>query len=86
MSTVQAVAIVMAIVQFAKKLFPTIVKDVVATVLAVVCSVGVTAYKYLSEGLPFDFSAIMFAVQVIIGATAAYGLIKVASGSGTTPR
>jgi len=86
MSTVTAIAIVMGIVQFAKKFLPTIIKDVVATVLVVVCAIGVTAYKYLAEGLPFDFSAITFLVSVIVGAMASYGLIKVSSGEGTTPR
>ena len=81
MTVAIAVGIVLAVVQFVKtKLLPTVIQGAVAVVFTVIVSVGVTAYKYVAEGLPLDFGAITFAIQVIVGAMGAYGLVKVASG------
>lgn len=80
MTVVAAVAIVVAVVQFAKKALPTVVQGAVAVGLVVVVSAGVTAYKHVAEGLPFTIAAITFLVQVIIGAMGAYGLVKAAAG------
>jgi len=82
MSVIQAIAVVMAVVQFIKKPFPLIVEGMVAKVLVILASVAVTLYKFISEGLPLSFAAITFAVEVIIGALSAYSLIKVAGGNG----
>ena len=82
MSTVSAIAIVMAIVQFFKKLFPIFIQGTVARVLVILASIGVTLYKFLNEGLPLTFAAISFAVTVIIGALSAYSLVQVAGGNG----
>ena len=79
-----AVATVMAIVQFAKKLFPKIVQGPVAIVLVILSSIGVTLYKYVTEGLPITFDAFVFCVEVIIASLSAYSLIKVAGGTVTT--
>lgn len=81
MTVPQGVAIVVAVVQFCKKLLPTLIQGVVAQILAVVVSAGVTAYKVISEGGVFNFAAITFFVEVLVGAIGAYGLIKVAGGS-----
>jgi hypothetical protein len=81
MTAIQCIAIVMAVVQFAKKLLPTVVKDLMASVLTVVVSVAVVVFKYVSEGLPINFSAITFLVEVIVGAMGGYGLLKVAGGT-----
>lgn len=81
MTTVAAIAVVMAIVQFLKKAFPQIIQGSVAVVLVILASAGVTVYKFLSEGTPFTFAAITFLVTVIVGAMSAYGLIKVAGGN-----
>lgn len=86
MTQVQAIAIVMAAVQFAKKWLPNVVKDVVATVLTVLVAVAVTLFKFLSEGLPLTFGAITFLMEVIIGAMGAYSLVTVAGGQKMTPR
>jgi len=81
MTVAAAVGIVLAIVQFTKaKLLPSIIQGPVAVVFTVLVSVGVTLYKYVAEGLPINFGAIMFCIQVIVGAMGAYGLVKVASG------
>jgi hypothetical protein len=82
MNTVSAIAIVMAVVQFVKKLLPSIVQGTVARVLVILTSVAVTLYKFLNEGLPLTFAAITFAVTVIIGALSAYSLVQVAGGNG----
>jgi uncharacterized membrane protein YfcA len=82
MSTVSAIAIVMAIVQFFKKLLPNVVQGTAARVLVILASIGVTLYKFLNEGLPLTFAAISFAVTVIIGALSAYSLVQVAGGNG----
>ena len=76
MTTVSAIAIVMAVVQFFKKLLPQFVQGTAARVLVVLASVGVTLYKYINEGLPLTFAAISFAVTVIVGALSAYSLLK----------
>lgn len=86
MTQVHAIAIVMAVVQFAKKLLPTIIKDVVAMVLTALVAVAVTVFKYVSEGLPINFGAITFLVEVIVGAMSAYSLLTVAGGKKTTPK
>lgn len=86
MTIVQAVAIVMAVVQFLKKLLPTIVKDLVATILTILVSVAVVIFKYVSEGLPLDFGTITFLISVIVGAMGAYGLVSMAGGNRMTPR
>ena len=83
MSTVESIAIVMAIVQFFKKLLPNVVQGTAARVLVILASVGVTLYKFLNEGLPLTFAAITFAVTVIIGALSAYSLVQVAGGNGS---
>lgn len=83
MTTVTAIAIVMGIVQFLKKALPKIIQGPVAVILIILSSVGVTAYKFISEGIPFTFAAITFLVSVIIGAMSAYELIKVAGGKKT---
>ena len=83
MSTVESIAIVMAIVQFFKKLLPNVVQGTAARVLVILASVGVTLYKFLNEGLPLTFAAITFAVSVIIGALSAYSLVQVAGGNGS---
>lgn len=81
MTVASAIAIVVAVVQFVKtKLFPTAIEGAVAVVFTVAVSVGVTLYKYVAEGIPINFGAITFAVQVVVGAMGAYGLVKVASG------
>ena len=83
MSTVESIAIVIAIVQFFKKLLPNVVQGTAARVLVILASVGVTLYKFLNEGLPLTFAAITFAVTVIIGALSAYSLVQVAGGNGS---
>jgi len=83
MNTVEAIAIVMAIVQFIKKLLPDVVQGTAARVLVILASVGVMLYKFLNEGLPLTFAAITFAVTVIIGALSAYSLVQVAGGNGS---
>lgn len=77
-----AIGIVMAGVQFVKKIFPAIA-GVAAVILVVVFSAGVTVYKYINEGIPLNFSAIVFFAEVVIGAMGAYGLIKTAAGNPT---
>jgi hypothetical protein len=84
MTTVAAIAIVMAIVQFLKKALPQLIQGPVAVMLVVLSSVGVTAYKFISEGGFNPITAITFLFSVIVGAMGAYGLIKVAGGSETT--
>lgn len=84
MTTVAAIAVVMAIVQFLKKAFPQIIQGSVAVIIVVLSSIGVTAYKLISEGTPFTSVAITFLIGVIIGSMSAYGLIKVAGGNKTT--
>jgi len=86
MTQVQAIAIVMAVVQFLKKWLPNVIKDVVATVLTIAMSVAVTLFKFLSEGLPLNFGAITFLLEVIIGAMGAYSLVTVAGGAKMSPR
>ena len=81
MTTVAAIAIVMSVVQFAKKLLPTVVQGAVGEALVVVVSIGVTAYSYISTGKPLDFGAITFLIAVIVGSMSAYALLKVAGGS-----
>jgi hypothetical protein len=82
MTTISAIAIVMAIVQFVKKALPKLnITGPVAIALTVVASICVTVYKYISEGLPLTFAAIVFCVEVIVGANGAYNLIKVAAPS-----
>lgn len=81
MTTVAAIALVVGAVQFLKKLAPDFVQGTVAQVLVIIASVGVTLYKYLSEGLPLTIAAIAFLVAVYAGAIASYSLIKVAGGS-----
>jgi tellurite resistance protein TehA-like permease len=80
MTTAAAIAIVMAIVQFFKKVFPTIVQGTIAIALVFVSSIGVTLYKFLNEGLSLTFVAVTFLVTVVIGAMSAYSLLKVAGG------
>lgn len=83
-TVVAAIAIVTAIVQFLKKWFPRIVQGPVAVALVVLASVGVTAYKFLSEGIPLSFAAATFLVQVIVGVMSGYELIKVVAGKKST--
>ena len=83
MTTIAAIAVVMAIVQFLKKALPQLIQGPVAVVLVVLASLGVTAYKFLSEGIPFTIAAITFLISVIVGALSTYSLIKVAGGVGT---
>lgn len=83
MTTIAAIAVVMAIVQFLKKVLPQLIQGPVAVVLVVLSSLGVTAYKFISEATPFTLAAITFLISVIVGALSAYGLIKVAGGVGT---
>lgn len=83
MTTIQAIAIVMAVVQFAKKVLPTVIQGAVAVALVIVTSVAVTAYKFLAEGLPFTLEVVTFLISVIVGAMSAYSLIKVASRDDT---
>ena len=80
MTTVVAIGIVMAIVQFFKKLAPGIVQGTVAVILVFLASFGVTVYKFVSEGNPFNLAAITFLVSVIVGALSAYSLLQVAGG------
>jgi len=82
MSTVEGIAVVMAVVQFFKKLLPNVVQGTAARALVILVSIGVTLYKFLNEGLPLTFVAITFAVSVIIGALSAYSLVQVAGGNG----
>jgi uncharacterized membrane protein YfcA len=82
MSSVSAIAIVMAVVQFFKKLLPNIIRGTAARVLVILASIAVTLYKFLNEGLPLTFAAITFAVTVIVGALSAYSLVQVAGGNG----
>lgn len=84
MTTVAGIAVVMAIVQFFKKLLPQFVVGATAIVLVVVASAGVTIYKFVSEGVPLGISTITFFVEVIVGALSAYSLIKVAGGNGNS--
>ena len=84
MTTVAAIAVVMAIIQFLKKAFPQLIQGSVAVILVILSSIGVTAYKFISEGVPFTLAAITFLFSVIVGAMGAYGLIKVAGGNETT--
>jgi putative effector of murein hydrolase LrgA (UPF0299 family) len=84
MTTVAAIAVVMAIIQFLKKAFPQLIQGPIAVIFVILFSVGVTAYKFISEGVPFTLAAITFLFSVIVGAMGAYGLIKVAGGSETT--
>jgi len=80
MSTVAAIALGVGIVQFFKKLLPNVIAGNVAIVLVILASIAVTLYKFVNEGLPLGFAAIMFLVPVIIGALSAYSLVKVAGG------
>lgn len=81
MTTAAAIVIVMAIVQFFKKLLPLFLQGTAAVVLVVLSSVGVTLYKFLSEGIPFGLDAITFLISVIVGSLSAYSLIKLAGGA-----
>ena len=83
MTTVAAIAIVVAVDQFAKKVFP-LIQGTAAVALVIAASVAVTFYKFVNEGLPLGFAAITFLVPVIVGALSAYSLVKVAGGNGTT--
>jgi len=83
MSNVEGIAIVVAVVQFAKKVFP-LIQGTAAVALVIAASVAVTFYKFVNEGLPLGFAAITFLVPVIVGALSAYSLVKVAGGNGTT--
>jgi len=80
MTTVTAIGVVIAIVQFFKKLLPGVVQGTVAVILVFLSSFGVTAYKFISEGNPLSFAAISFMVSVIVGALSGYSLLKVAGG------
>jgi len=80
MTVIAAVAVVMAVVQFAKKALPTVIQGAFAVGIVVVASAGVTVYKYIAEGLPFTFAAVTFLIQVVVGAMGAYGLVKAAAG------
>jgi type IV secretory pathway VirB2 component (pilin) len=82
MTTVSAIAVVMAIVQFVKNIFPFIQGNT-ARGLVIIVSVAVTLYKFIGEGLPLNLVAVMFLVCVIVGALSAYSLVKVAGGNGT---
>jgi len=82
MTQIAAIALVMGIVQFFKKLLPNFIQGTAARVLVILASIGVTLYKFLNEGLPLTFAAISFAVTVIIGALSAYSLVQVAGGNG----
>jgi len=84
MTQIAAIALVMGIVQFFKKLLPSFIQGTAAIVLVVLASVAVTFYKFVNEGLPLGFAAVTFLVPVIIGALSAYSLVKVAGGNGTT--
>jgi type IV secretory pathway VirB2 component (pilin) len=82
MTTISAIAVVMAIVQFVKNIFPFIQGNI-ARALVIVVSVAVTLYKFIGEGLPLNLVAVMFLTCVIVGALSAYSLVKVAGGNGT---
>lgn len=82
MSVAIAIGAVMAGVQFVKKLFPAIA-GTAAVVVVVLFSAGATAYKFISEGLPITISALVFFIEVVVGAIGAYSLIKTASGTDT---
>jgi len=76
-----AAAIAVAIVQFIKgKIIPTIwdkLGDAGKFAVTVLASAGVTLYKYIFlEGLPLNFSAILFCGEVIIAATVGYEVLK----------
>lgn len=81
MNQVQAIAVVMAVVQFLKKWLPNVIQGAVATTLTLVMSLAVTLFKFLSEGLPLNAGAIAFFFEVVVGAMGGYGLLKVAGGS-----
>ena len=85
MNQVQAIAIVMAVVQFLKKWLPTIIQGAIATTLTIVMSVAVTLFEFISEGLPLNAGAIAFFFEVVVGAMGGYGLLKVAGGSQNEP-
>jgi hypothetical protein len=80
MTVPAGIAIVVSIVQFAKKVLPNIVKDAIALIITILASLGVAVYKTLSEGGAFTFQTIVFFVEVLVGAMGAYSLAKVASG------
>jgi hypothetical protein len=82
MTQIAAIALVMGIVQFFKKLLPTFIQGTAAIVLVVLASVAVTFYKFVNEGLPLGFTAVTFLIPVIVGALSAYSLVKVAGGNG----
>lgn len=76
-----AIAIAIAIVQFIKeKLIPSIwdkLGDAGKFIVAVLASLGVTLYKYLIlEHLALNLSALIFCVEVVIGATVGYQVLK----------
>jgi len=76
MTIALAVAFVMTVVQFVKKVIPTIA-GTAATIVVVLASVGVTFYKFFNEALPIGPATLLFFVQVVVGAIGAYSLIKV---------
>ena len=80
MTVAIAIAFVCTAVQFIKKVFPAIQGNI-AVALVVLLSVGTTLFKYLNEGLPITIAALLFCVEVVIGALRAYSLIKVSSGN-----
>ncbi len=79
MSTVELVAIVLAITQAIKKAFK--IKGIGAIVLTAVVSIGVVGYKYMAEGLPFEIIGFIGTlIAVFVAANGGYGLVKRASG------
>ena len=80
MSIAIAVAFVCSAVQFIKKVVPSIT-GTAAIVAVVICSAGVTVYNFVNSGTPITIAALLFFVQVVMGALGAYSLVKVAAGS-----
>ena len=80
MNVAEMIAAVALVTQFIKKLFPNLqIKGVWAIVLAAIASVGVVGYNYMNQSIPFVFFPFLITtVEVFIGASAAYNLIKVA--------
>lgn len=81
LSVAAAVAIVIVIVQFVKeKIIPGLwdkLGDLAKFVVSVLASVGVTVYKYLIlEHLAVNFGTLTFCIEVIIGATIGYSVLK----------
>lgn len=83
MTIIQAAAVVAAIVLFLKeKLIPGIwdkLGDIGKFAITILAAAGVTVYKYMTEGLPFNIETIWFFIQVAIAATSGYLALKAAA-------